>query len=98
MLLFPTLDANFYSAVGRGHLKIPVQPVVVGAAVGTTPPTVVVFVNKPGLVREDYRRFLHNRLRELLPFTEVPLRLIFRSHRREGATAKAPARQRGRSI
>ncbi len=50
--------------------------------VDVRPPTIVLFVNDPELIREDYRRFLLNRLRESLPFQEVPIRLLFRSHRR----------------
>jgi hypothetical protein len=56
------------------------------------------------LIRDDYRRFLLNRLRESLPFAEIPIRFLFRSHHRgagEGplaAKAKAagpgPARRR----
>lgn len=45
------------------------------------PPTVVFFCNDPGLVRDEYRRFMENRLREILPFKEVPMRLLFRPHR-----------------
>ena len=52
--------------------------------VGVAPPTIVFFCNDPGLVSENYRRFMENRLRELLPFHEVPMRLLFRP-RREGA-------------
>jgi GTP-binding protein len=47
--------------------------------VGVAPPTVVFFCNDPGLVRDDYRRYMQNRLRELTPFREVPLRLWFRA-------------------
>ncbi len=46
--------------------------------VGVAPPTFVFFCNDPALVREDYRRFMENRLRERLPMNEVPLRLWFR--------------------
>lgn len=52
------------------------------------PPTIVFFCNDPELVREDYRRFMENRLRELLPFSEVPIRLVFRARQRERAPAK----------
>ncbi len=62
-----------------------------GTQVGVAPPTIVVFVNNPSLVREDYRRFLLNRLRELLPFGEVPIRLVIRSHRRDAAPTKTRA-------
>jgi GTP-binding protein len=48
--------------------------------VATNPPTIVLFVNDPDLFGEDYRRFIEHRLREELPFTEVPVRLILRAH------------------
>ena len=34
-----------------------------------------------GHVIYDYRRFLENRMRQILPFPEIPLRLIFRARR-----------------
>ncbi|MBU0637911.1 MAG: ribosome biogenesis GTPase Der [Planctomycetes bacterium] len=43
------------------------------------PPTIVFFCNHPGLVSDNYRRFMENRLRDILPFREVPLRLLFRA-------------------
>lgn len=43
------------------------------------PPTIVFFCNNPALVTDNYRRFMENRLRELLPFKEVPMRLLFRA-------------------
>lgn len=46
--------------------------------IAVAPPTIVFFCNDPALVRDDYRRFMQNRLRELTPFKEVPLRLWFR--------------------
>ncbi|MEJ2217057.1 MAG: ribosome biogenesis GTPase Der [Gemmatimonadota bacterium] len=48
------------------------------------PPTFVFFVNVKHGVSENYRRYLHNGLRERWPFTGSPLRLRFRG-RREGA-------------
>lgn len=47
--------------------------------VSTCPPTIVLFCNDASQVREEYRRFMENRLREMLPFGEVPIRLLFRS-------------------
>ena len=47
--------------------------------VSTEPPTIVFFCNDASQVRADYRRFMENRLRELLPFDEVPMRLLFRN-------------------
>ncbi len=46
--------------------------------IAVAPPTIIFFCNDPGLVREEYRRFMRNRLRELTAFKEVPVRLWFR--------------------
>jgi GTP-binding protein len=51
--------------------------------VGTCPPTVVCFVNDLAAFDRSYQRFILNRLRDHLPFAEVPIRLIFRPRRRE---------------
>lgn len=53
-----------------------------GTQVSTAPPTIVLFANKPELIRDEYRRFMLNRLREQLPFGEIPIRLLFRPHHR----------------
>ena len=50
-----------------------------GTQVGTHPPWFVIFVNEPKLFRDDYRRYLENRLREAFGFSEVPLRISFRA-------------------
>ncbi len=42
------------------------------------PPTIVLFVNNPAFLDEAYQRFMINRFRELLPYPEVPIRLIVR--------------------
>ncbi|MBI4716320.1 MAG: ribosome biogenesis GTPase Der [Planctomycetes bacterium] len=49
--------------------------------IATEPPTIVVFVNAPDLVTEDYRRFVLNRFRERLPYGEIPIRLLWRARR-----------------
>jgi len=53
--------------------------------VAAQPPTLIVFVNDPEAVTPQYERFLTNRLRECLPFEEVPIRLVFRARRRNKA-------------
>ena len=53
--------------------------------VAVAPPTIVLFCNDPQRVSEPYRRFIENRLRERLPFAEVPMRLLFRPRRGEQA-------------
>jgi len=54
------------------------------AQVETAPPTIVLVVNNPALVDETYQRFMINRLRQVLPYGEVPIRLILRPRSRHG--------------
>lgn len=50
--------------------------------VKTSPPTLVLVVNDPELFTNNYERFLMNRLREVLPYDEVPIKLILRARKR----------------
>ena len=50
--------------------------------VAVHPPTVVIVVNKPELFTNNYQRFLLNRLRDVLPFPEVPIKLIIKERKR----------------
>ena len=52
------------------------------------PPTIVLFVNKPEFIDEVYQRYMINRMRELLPYAEVPIRLVIRG--KEGNPTRAP--------
>jgi len=54
------------------------------------PPTIVLFVNNPDLITEEYRRIFIRQLRERLPFSEVPIRLHVRSHHRSFDAPAAP--------
>jgi GTP-binding protein len=47
------------------------------------PPTIVLFVNNPAYLDAVYQRFMINRMRELLPYGEVPIRLIVRQRIRK---------------
>ncbi len=49
--------------------------------VAVNPITILMFVNKPELFEENYRRFIVNRLRSILPIDEVPIKLFARKHR-----------------
>ena len=51
--------------------------------VSTNPPTLALVVNRPKLFRGRYERYLMNRLREELPFSEVPIRLMFSKRTRK---------------
>jgi len=50
--------------------------------IAVNPITILMFVNRPELFEENYRRFIINRLRTLLPIEEVPIRLLARPHRK----------------
>ncbi len=50
--------------------------------IAINPITLLMFVNRPELFEENYRRFIVNRLRTLLPVEEVPIRLLARKHRK----------------
>ncbi len=52
--------------------------------VRTEPPTILLVVNKPDLFTDQYQRYLLNRFREELPFSEVPIKLIIRERQRAG--------------
>jgi len=49
--------------------------------VAVNPITFLMFVNRPELFEENYRRFIVNRLRSILPIDEVPIKLFARKHR-----------------
>jgi len=44
----------------------------------TNPPTIALFVNDPDLFDLNYQRYFVNRLRDELPFAEVPIKLLVR--------------------
>ena len=50
--------------------------------ISINPPTIALVVNKPALFKGQYERYLLNRLREMLPFSEVPIRLQFSERKR----------------
>jgi GTP-binding protein len=46
--------------------------------IDTAPPTIVLVVNNPDFIDDSYQRHIINRLRDLLPYPEVPIRLLIR--------------------
>jgi len=57
------------------------------------PPTIVLFVNNPAYFDPGYQRYMINRFRELLPYGEVPMRLIIRQReRQQGKPTGAPVK------
>jgi GTP-binding protein len=59
------------SKIGRPRIYYATQ-------VAVNPVTILMFVNKPELFDETYRRFIVGRLSSLLPVAEVPIRLLVR--------------------
>jgi GTP-binding protein len=53
--------------------------------IGVAPPAFVFFVNDPELVHFTYQRYLENQLRDAFGFEGSPLRMIFRSRRRDAS-------------
>ncbi|MCE9619664.1 MAG: ribosome biogenesis GTPase Der [Planctomycetes bacterium] len=56
--------------------------------ISINPPTIAMVVNKPDLFKGQYERYLLNRLREMLPFSEVPIRLKFSERKRTERPAR----------
>jgi GTP-binding protein len=52
--------------------------VLYGTQVGEHPPKFAFFCNYPSLIKESYKRFLENQIRENFGFEGVPLSLLFR--------------------
>jgi GTP-binding protein len=50
--------------------------------IATNPLTILMFVNDPKLFEEKHRKYIINKLREMLGIEEVPIRLVARSHRK----------------
>lgn len=57
-----------------------------------SPPTIVLFVNNPAYLHETYLRYMVNRFRELLPYGEVPIRLVIRERERQRGKPGQPQR------
>ena len=64
------------SNASGGRLKV-----YYATQVDVAPPTIVLFVNQPRYVTDDYERFMINRMRDLLPYAEVPIKIYFRGKR-----------------
>ncbi len=68
-----------------------VAKIFYASQIGTHPPTIALVVNAPRLFEGAYERYLQNRLHDELSYSEVPIRLLFRSRKRapeEGTEAR----------
>ena len=75
------IEAIVKERVPSARRKVGMPRIYYGTQIATSPPTVMLSVNSPSAIDENYRRFLLNRFRDLLPFTEVPVRLLLQHHR-----------------
>ena len=67
------------SAAGRvraGGRRLP--KIYYATQTSVEPPTIVFFVSDPEAFDANYVRYVENSLRKELPFTEVPLKIVFR--------------------
>ena len=64
----------------RGAQRRPVR-IFYAAQVAERPPTIVLFCSEPHAIRDSYRRFLVNQLRERFGLAGVPVRLRLRERR-----------------
>jgi GTP-binding protein len=71
-----------------GSAKGGIPKMYYATQIAVNPISILMFVNKPELFDENYRRFVVGRLRQLLPVQEVPIRLMVRSHRKEPVESK----------
>ncbi len=78
---FEAIKAESMSGGKRGGSGRP--NIYYATQVAVNPVTILMFVNKPELFDENHRRFIIGRLRELLPVSEVPIRLLVRARRSE---------------
>jgi GTP-binding protein len=61
--------------------------------VAVSPPTIVVFCNVASEIHASYLRYMVNRFRELLGFTEIPIRMLMRT--KAQVRERAASRQSG---
>jgi len=83
----PTADLNEAVREAIAHRKPrprrnKLPKVYYATQVSVNPPTIVLFVNNPALFSAGYKRYLGNYLRNVLPFSEIPIRIIYRERER----------------
>jgi len=76
---FEIIKAESGRASRRG--KGPRAKIYYATQIAVNPVTILLFVNRPELFDERYRKFIIGRLQSMLPVDEVPIRLLARSHR-----------------
>jgi GTP-binding protein len=59
------------------------------------PPTIVLFVNDADLFDRNYKQYVINRLRDTVPFSEVPIRLFVRGKDKMSAEQRKDIKAKG---
>jgi GTP-binding protein len=78
------VEAHEPAMAQRGPRKRPLK-FFYATQVGQRPPTFVLFCTEPEAVKESYRRYLENRLRERFDLEGTPVRLLLRARRSKEA-------------
>jgi GTP-binding protein len=71
--------------LGKAKRRTGWPKVYYATQIAVNPITMLMFVNRPELFDSNFRRFITNRLRDLLPIEEAPIRLFARSRRGQQA-------------
>ena len=79
-----------------GSSKIGSPKIYYATQVAINPVTILMFVNKPELFDENYRRFVVSQLSDLLPVAEVPIKLFVRAHRESEPTPEPVRKPKGK--
>jgi GTPase len=76
------VEAHEPAMAQRGPRKRPLK-FLYATQVGQRPPTFVLFCSEPAAVKDSYRRYLENRLRERFELEGTPVRLVLRARARK---------------
>ncbi|MHC4213428.1 MAG: ribosome biogenesis GTPase Der, partial [Planctomycetota bacterium] len=76
---FEAIKSQRVGSGGSGRGRRP--KIYYATQIAVNPISILMFVNRPDLFEEGYRKFIVGRLRELLDIEEVPIRLLARRHR-----------------
>ncbi len=78
---------------GPGAAGGKLAKILYASQIDVLPPTIALVVNNRKAFTETYQRFVLNRLRDEMPFSEVPIRLVLSSRRRDDEIGSAPAKR-----
>ncbi|QDU32130.1 GTPase Der [Poriferisphaera corsica] len=68
------------------------------AQISVNPPTIALNVNHPELFDNNYQRFMMNRLRDVVPYSEVPIKFVIRGKQKITAEERIRAKKEGERL